>query len=60
MESATELKSKIVEYKKYEKQLVSYVEQIVQWLKSIGVATTDCPNCGESVIIDLDLLSGKN
>ena len=33
------------------------IEQAIAWLKSIGVAATSCPKCGESIIIDLDLIS---
>ena len=47
----------IVEAKAYEASLVDYIEKVIAWMKSIGVATTDCPNCGESVIIDLDLIN---
>lgn len=55
-----DMKNKIIEYRSYEKQLNNYIDQVINWLKSIGVATTDCPNCGESVIIDLDLLVDKD
>lgn len=49
-------KKQIAEQKDYEVQLVDYVDKVIAWMKSIGVATVDCPNCGEAVIIDLDLL----
>lgn len=38
-------------------QIDAYIEQVQNWMKSIGVATTSCPKCGEAVIIDLDLLN---
>ena len=38
-------------------QYTDYIDKVIAWMKSIGVATTDCPRCGESVIIDLDLLN---
>ena len=37
-------------------QIENYVEQVQNWMKSVGVATTSCPKCGEAVIVDLDLL----
>lgn len=40
-------------------QLVDYIDKVIAWMKSIGVATTDCPRCGESIIIDLDLVNGQ-
>lgn len=49
-------KKQIAEQKDYEVQLVDYVDKVIAWMKSIGVATVDCPNCGEAVIIDLDFL----
>ena len=41
------------------KQYSDYIDQIVEYLKSLGVATTDCPRCGESIVIDLDLINSQ-
>lgn len=39
--------------------LQNYIYQIENWFKQIGVATTTCTNCGETVVIDLDALEGR-
>ena len=36
-----------------------YVDGVINWMKAVGVATTSCPKCGESIIIDLDAM-GNN
>lgn len=35
---------------------VEYTDNVIEWMKSIGVATTSCPKCGESIIIDTSVL----
>lgn len=34
-----------------------YIDKVLAWMKSIGVATADCPKCGESIIIDMNVLN---
>lgn len=34
----------------------NYIDQVLQWMKQVGVSTTSCPKCGEAIVIDLDLL----
>ena len=36
------------------KQIDTYVDQVLNWMKSVGVATASCPKCGETVVIDID------
>ena len=31
----------------------AYIEQVLTWMKSIGVATATCPRCGEDVEMDI-------
>ena len=38
-------------------QYTAYINSVENWMKQIGVATADCPKCGEAVIIDRDLLN---
>lgn len=40
------------EYESY----ITYVEQMTEYMKTLGVATSNCPKCGETVIFDLSKL----
>ena len=37
-------------------QIEDYIKQVNEYIKQCGVAVTTCPNCGESVVIDKDLI----
>lgn len=37
-------------------QINTYVSQVLAYMEQCGVAVTTCPNCGESVVIDKELL----
>ncbi len=37
-----------------EKQINDYCKQMADYIKSLGAAVEICPNCGESVVIDID------
>ena len=39
-------------------QSINYVEQVTEYMKSIGVAVESCPKCGEAVIFDIDKMNG--
>lgn len=59
MQKIVEIESENKTNAGYIEQINTYVNQIIQWMKSIGVATTDCPRCGESVIIDVSILENN-
>lgn len=37
-------------------QIDNYIKQVMDYIEQCGVAVTTCPNCGESVVIDKDIL----
>lgn len=37
-------------------QYIAYINQVTEWMKSLGVAFEVCQNCGNDVLIDLDKL----
>jgi hypothetical protein len=39
-------------------QSINYIEQVTEYMKSIGVAVESCPKCGEAVIFDIDKMNG--
>ena len=57
LDKIVELYDEINKSNKWMVEANRYIDGVINWMKSIGVATTTCPNCGESVIIDLDLVN---
>lgn len=41
----------------YRKQALDYCNQVSTYLKSIGAMVETCPNCGETIVIDMDSLN---
>ena len=39
-------------------QIDAYVEQMLAYMKWAGVTTTNCPKCGEDIVIDLEKIGG--
>lgn len=48
---------RISQLKNMEKQINAYCKQMSDYIKSLGAAVEICPNCGESVVIDIDKYS---
>ena len=40
-------------------QSINYIEQVTEYMKSLGVAVESCPKCGEAVIFDIDKIDGR-
>ncbi|MBR1454064.1 MAG: AAA family ATPase [Lachnospiraceae bacterium] len=59
LSKAVEINCSINSYSESVKKIDEYTDGIIDWMKKIGVATTECPRCGEAVIIDLDKLGDK-
>lgn len=57
MQTAINSREYISQGKTYVEQYNAYIDQVITWMKQVGVATTDCPRCGEAVIIDLEQIN---
>ena len=49
-----ELSNKVQQLVAAEKKVNDYCDQMSNYIKSLGAAVEICPNCGESVVIDID------
>lgn len=50
------IKSGLVQANDSIKQIDDYIQQVMNYMKQCGVMVTDCPKCGESIVIDRDLI----
>lgn len=60
MSRVTEINSYIETSDKSLVQIKEYIDGVVNWMKSVGVSTVDCPKCNETIIIDLGMLDTSN